>query len=62
MSRIVAAIDNSPAARPVLSVALALGPVLGADVEAVHVADEEGDTAAAAAGSLARSMKARQAE
>lgn len=52
MSRIVAAIDNSPAARPVLSVALALGPVLGAEVEAVHVADEEGDTAAAVAASM----------
>lgn len=52
MSRIVAAIDNSPAARPVLSVALALAPVLGAEVEAVHVVEEEGDTAAAVAGSL----------
>lgn len=52
MSRIVAAIDNSPAARPVLSVALALGPVLAADVEAVHVADDEGDTAAAVAASM----------
>ncbi len=52
MSRIVAAIDNSPAARPVLSVALALGPVLGAEVEAVHVADDEGDTAAAVAASM----------
>ncbi len=52
MSRIVAAIDNSPAARPVLWVARALGPVLGAEVEAVHVVDEEGDTAAAVADSL----------
>jgi len=52
MSRIVAAIDNSPAARPVLSVARALAPVLGADVEAVHVADEQGDTAAAVADSM----------
>lgn len=57
MSRIVAALDNSPAARPVLLVARALGPVLGADVEAVHVADDEGDTAATVADSLGVSYR-----
>ena len=37
MSRVIAAIDNSPAARPVLAMAKAVAPFFGADVEAVHV-------------------------
>ena len=37
MSRIIAAIDNSPAARPVLAMAKAVAPFFAADVEAVHV-------------------------
>lgn len=52
MTRVVAAIDSSPAARPVLSVAQALAVVLGAEVEAVHVAEEDGVTAAAVAESM----------
>src|SRR5215213_784015 len=52
MKKIIAAIDNSAASRPVLTVGLALAPVLGATVEAVHVSDEEGLTARGAADAL----------
>lgn len=37
MTRVIAALDNSPAARPVLATALALGRLLEAEVEAVHI-------------------------
>jgi nucleotide-binding universal stress UspA family protein len=47
--RILAAIDSSAAARPVLATAAALAPVLGADVEAVHVTEGGGATASALA-------------
>jgi nucleotide-binding universal stress UspA family protein len=49
MSIVLAAIDSSAAARPVLVAASALGRVLGARVEAVYVADEESQTARACA-------------
>ena len=49
MNRVIAGIDNSAAALPVLAAALILAPVLGAGVEAVHVSDEVGRTAAASA-------------
>jgi nucleotide-binding universal stress UspA family protein len=49
MSRIIAAVDDSVAANPVVAAARLLAPVFGADVEAVNVADVEGRTAAAAA-------------
>jgi len=52
MSKIVACIDNSAAAHPVLAAARAIAPVLGASVEAVHVV-EDGDRNSRAA---ARSM------
>jgi nucleotide-binding universal stress UspA family protein len=39
MTRVIAAIDSSPAARPVLAMAQAVAPFFGADVEAVHVLD-----------------------
>jgi nucleotide-binding universal stress UspA family protein len=42
MSRVIAALDNSLAARPVLSTAIALGALLGSEVESVHVG-EDGD-------------------
>ena len=42
MSRILACIDNSAAARPVLAAARVLAPVLNATVQAVHVR-ENGD-------------------
>lgn len=49
MGRIIALVDNSAAARPVLGTAVALGPVLGATVEAVHVTENGSGTAAALA-------------
>jgi nucleotide-binding universal stress UspA family protein len=49
MTTILAAIDDSAAAKPVLLTALALGPVFGAQVQAVEVADVPGRTAQAAA-------------
>jgi nucleotide-binding universal stress UspA family protein len=49
--KILAAIDNSPAARPVLAVACSLGRVLDVDVEALHVREDGEHTARAAAAS-----------
>jgi nucleotide-binding universal stress UspA family protein len=49
MSTILAAIDDSAAAMPVLGTALALAPVFGAEVEAVEVAETVGRTARSAA-------------
>jgi nucleotide-binding universal stress UspA family protein len=53
MTKVIAALDNSLAARPVVATATALGGLLGAEVEALHVG-ESGDgvagSAAAAAG------------
>lgn len=49
MTTILAAIDDSAAALPVLGTALALAPVFGAQVEAVQVAEAAGHTAQAAA-------------
>lgn len=49
MSRIIAAVDDSAAAHPVVAAAQLLAPVFGVEVEAVHIADVEGRTAAAAA-------------
>ena len=47
--RVIAAIDNSAAARPVLAAAEAVAHVLGADVEAVHVPEDGTLTARGAA-------------
>jgi nucleotide-binding universal stress UspA family protein len=52
MSRVLACIDNSAAARPVLAVARVLAPVLNATVQAVHVREDGDRTARAAATSL----------
>ena len=52
MNKVIAAIDNSAAAGPVLAAALNLAPVLGAGVEAVQVSDEVGRTAGASAESF----------
>jgi nucleotide-binding universal stress UspA family protein len=57
MPLVIAAIDNSAAARPVLAAAVAFGQLLGAAVEAVHVAEEDGQTAQACADSLAIPMR-----
>jgi nucleotide-binding universal stress UspA family protein len=52
MSRILACIDNSAAARPVLAAARMLAPVLDATVQAVHVREDGDRTARAAAAAL----------
>lgn len=49
MNRILAAIDNSAAAGPVLATAAALAPAFAATVHAVQVADGPGQTAQACA-------------
>jgi len=49
MTTVVAAIDNSAAARPVLAVALALAELYDAEVEAVHAREDGQHTARAAA-------------
>jgi nucleotide-binding universal stress UspA family protein len=49
MSKLIAAIDNSAAARPILATAAALARLLQAEIEAVHVRANGGSTAAAAA-------------
>jgi hypothetical protein len=52
MTKILAAIDNSAAARPVLAMATALADLLAVDVEALHVR-EDGDRNARAAATAA---------
>ena len=52
MSTVIAAIDNSTTARPVLIAATALARLLGAEAHAIHVAEDEGQTARATAESL----------
>ncbi|HVT75862.1 MAG TPA: universal stress protein [Acidimicrobiales bacterium] len=49
MTTVLAAIDDSPAAAPVLRAAQALAVTLGGDVRAVHVTEDGGETAASAA-------------
>jgi nucleotide-binding universal stress UspA family protein len=53
MKSVIAAIDNSAAARPVLIAATALARVLGAGTQALHVSDDDGETAQGCAESLA---------
>lgn len=65
MSRIVAAIDNSAAARPVLAMARALSVALGGVVEAVHVSEDGDETVrsmAEAAGVDLRTLSGDPAE
>jgi nucleotide-binding universal stress UspA family protein len=49
MTKVLAAIDNSAAAKPVLAVAAAMGRLLDAEPEAVHVLEDGARTARAAA-------------
>jgi nucleotide-binding universal stress UspA family protein len=49
MSNVLAAIDNSAAARPVLASAAALADLLGAGLEAIHIREDGHRTAQAAA-------------
>jgi nucleotide-binding universal stress UspA family protein len=53
VSKLIAAIDNTSAARPVLATAAVLARFLRAEVEAVHVRANGNSTAAAAAASAA---------
>ena len=46
MRTVLAALDASPAARPVLETALGIGQLTSADVEAVHVGDGSVETPA----------------
>lgn len=65
MNKIVAAIDNSAAAQPVLAMAVALSSALGGTVEAVHVSEDGDQTArsmAEAAGAELRSLTGDPAE
>ncbi len=52
MTTLLAAVDNSAASCPVISAATALARVLGATVEAVHVAEDGSSTARGAADAL----------
>jgi nucleotide-binding universal stress UspA family protein len=52
MTTVIAAIDDSLAARPVLTMATALAEILGADVRAMHVSDDDGLTARTSAETL----------
>ena len=52
MKKVIAALDNSAAAATVLATAQKLGPVFGAEIDAVHVG-EDGDRIAAAAAAAA---------
>lgn len=46
MRTVLAALDSSPAARPVLDVAIRIGELTGADIEAIHVTDGDTETPA----------------
>ena len=52
MTTVIAAIDNSVAAGPTLTAAQALAKILGAEVRAIHVSEDDGDTARACAARL----------
>jgi nucleotide-binding universal stress UspA family protein len=57
MTRVVAAIDNSGAARSVLGVGQAVALALGADLEAVHVVEDGHETASASAAAAGLSLR-----
>jgi nucleotide-binding universal stress UspA family protein len=61
MTTILAAIDNSAAARPVLAVALALADLYDAEVEAVHAREDGQRTARAAATAAGVSLRSTAA-
>ncbi len=43
MSKVIAAIDNSPASRPVLAMARAVAAALGASLDVLHVLEDDDD-------------------
>jgi nucleotide-binding universal stress UspA family protein len=49
MTKVIAALDNSLAARPVVATAKALAEVLGSQVEALHIGEDGDDVARSAA-------------
>ena len=51
MTKVIAALDNSLAARPVVAAATALAQLLGREVEALHVGENGNGVAANAADS-----------
>lgn len=53
MRRVLAALDSSPAARPVLETALGIGRLTGAETEAVHVGNDHVETLEALAATSA---------
>jgi nucleotide-binding universal stress UspA family protein len=57
MSRILALVDDSAAARPVLATAIAMAPVMAADVDAVRVGTDAAWTARAAAESIGLTLR-----
>ncbi len=57
MTRVVAAIDNSAAARAVLVVGRAVASALGADLEAVHVLEDGHETATASAEAVGLTLR-----
>ena len=57
MTRVVAAIDNSAAARAVLAVGRAVATALGADLEAVHVLEDGHETATASAEAVGLTLR-----
>jgi nucleotide-binding universal stress UspA family protein len=57
MSTVLAAIDDSAAARPVLATAQAVAALWQARVDALHVGDDDGRTAEAAAGEAGEALR-----
>ncbi len=57
MSRIIAAIDNSAAARPVLVMAQAVASALGGSLEVIHVVEDGDETARASAESAGTTLR-----
>jgi len=57
MKRVLAAVDNSAVTRPVLSMARAVASVLGAEVDAVHIAADGHETATSSAESAGLDLR-----
>jgi nucleotide-binding universal stress UspA family protein len=60
MTKVIAALDNSFAARPVVSTATALAQLLGSEVEALHVGENGNGVAAGAAAAAGLELRARR--
>ena len=62
MTTILAAVDDSPAAAPVIATAVAIAPLFGAEVRAVEIADAVGRTAQAAGEAVSIPVSAVQGD